>query len=85
LRRLKDVPTLIVYGDFIDGDARWPTMRRFGLDYAAAMRAAGGSVDVVNLPDIGIAGNSHMLMMDKNNGAIADFIQQWLVEKGLVG
>ena len=83
--KLKDVPTLIVYGDFIDGDARWPTMRQFALDYAAAMRAAGGSVDVVNLPDIGISGNSHMLMMDKNNGAIADFIQQWLGDKGLVG
>jgi hypothetical protein len=33
------------------------------------------SVDVVNLPDIGIAGNSHRPMMDKNNGAFADFIQ----------
>jgi pimeloyl-ACP methyl ester carboxylesterase len=83
--KLKSIPTLIVYGDFIDEDARWPTMRRFGLDYAAAMRAAGGSADVVNLPDIGIKGNSHMLMMDKNNGAIADFIQQWLSDKGLVG
>ncbi len=46
------------------------------------MCAAGGSVDVVNLPDIGIAGNSHMPMMDKNNGACADFIQHWLVDKG---
>lgn len=81
--RLKNVPTLILYGDFIDEDPRWPQMRQIGLDYAAAMRAAGGNVDVVNLPAIGIRGNSHMLMMDKNNGAIADLIEKWLIDKGL--
>jgi len=46
--------------------------------------AAGGSVDVVNLPEIGIAGNSHMLMMDKNNAVTAELIQTWLAAKGLV-
>jgi len=47
------------------------------------VQAAGGSVDVVNLPERGIKGNSHMLMMDKNNAQIADLIQAWLVTKGL--
>src|SRR5262249_24431412 len=64
---LKDIPTLVVYGDYIPQDSRWPKMRQSGLDYADAVRAAGGKVDVVNLPDVGIKGNSHMLMMDKNN------------------
>jgi len=41
-------------------------------------------VDVVQLPDVGIKGNSHMLIMDKNNGEIADLIQKWMTEKGLV-
>ena len=59
-------------------------MRQIGLDYADAIRAAGGSVDVVNLPEVGIKGNSHMLMMDKNNGQVADLIQKWLADKGLV-
>ena len=39
---------------------------------------------MVNLPEIGIKGNSHMLMMDKNNGQIADLINKWLTDKGLV-
>jgi hypothetical protein len=39
---------------------------------------------VVNLPEAGIKGNSHMLMMDKNNGRVADLIQKWLADKGLV-
>ena len=47
------------------------------------MRAAGGRYDVVNLPQAGIKGNSHMLMMDKNNAQIADLIQGWLEKQGL--
>ena len=74
---------LVVYGDYIPLDSRWPKMRQIGLDYAEAMRAAGGKVDVVNLPEVGIKGNSHMLMMDKNNGQVADLIQKWLTDKGL--
>jgi pimeloyl-ACP methyl ester carboxylesterase len=81
---LKNIPTLVVYGDYIPQDSRWPKMRQLGLDYADAVRAAGGKVDVVNLPDAGIKGNSHMLMMDKNNGQVADLIQKWLGDKGLV-
>jgi len=82
--KLKDIPTLVVYGDYIPFDSRWPKMRQLGLDYAEAVRAAGGKVDVVNLPEVGIKGNSHMMMMDKNNGQIADLIQKWLTDKGLV-
>ena len=39
--------------------------------------------ELINLPDVGIKGNSHMVMMDKNNGAVADVIQRWLVAQGL--
>ncbi|HZP78396.1 MAG TPA: esterase [Pseudolabrys sp.] len=80
---LKNVPVLVVYGDNIETDTRWPKMRQIGLDYADAVRAAGGKVDVVNLPDVGIKGNSHMMMMDKNNGQIADLIDKWLADRGL--
>ena len=65
-------------------DALAETIRQRGVDYAGVLRAAGGSIDIVDLPDGGLKGNSHMLMMDKNNGAIADLIQKWLVSKGLV-
>ena len=80
---IKNIPVLMVFGDYIEQDSRWPKMRQGDLDYAAAVQAAGGSVDVVNLPERGIKGNSHMLMMDKNNAQIADLIQAWLVTKGL--
>jgi hypothetical protein len=30
-----------------------------------------------------IRGNSHMVMMDRNNDAVANVIQKWLAERGL--
>jgi hypothetical protein len=80
---LKAIPALMIYGDFIDKDRRWPTIRKNGLAFAEKIRAAGGSVDVVDLPEIGIKGNSHFPMMDRNNREVADLIQKWLGGKGL--
>ncbi len=57
--------------------------KKVDTEYGNAIKAAGGSVDWINLPDVGIKGNGHMLMQDKNNAAIADVIQKWLVSKGL--
>jgi len=81
---LKSIPTLFVYGDYIERDQRWPKIRATGLAFADAMKAAGGSVDVVDLPKAGIHGNSHVMMMDKNNLEVADLIQTWLTGQGLV-
>jgi hypothetical protein len=81
---LKGIPTLMIFGDYIEKDARWPQIRKNDYDFADAVRAAGGSVEVINLPEIGIKGNSHMMMMDKNNAEVAAVIQKWLMGKGLV-
>src|SRR5262249_1051551 len=70
--------------DYVDQHPRWVAYKKTDLAYAAAVRAGGGTVDVINLPDMGIKGNSHMLMQDKNNAEIADVIQKWMVGKGLV-
>jgi pimeloyl-ACP methyl ester carboxylesterase len=80
---LKGVPILMLYGDFIEQDSRWPTIRKRGADFAQLVRDAGGSVDFVNLPEVGIKGNSHMVMMDKNSDSVAALFQKWLASKGL--
>jgi pimeloyl-ACP methyl ester carboxylesterase len=80
---LKNVPVLMVFGDNVERHPRWVAYRKLDLEYAAAVRAAGGKVDVIDLPDVGIKGNSHMMMMDRNNAAVADVIQRWLVAQGL--
>ena len=38
----------------------------------------------IDLPDIGIRGNTHMVMMDKNSDDVADVMQKWLASKGFV-
>src|SRR2546425_9850838 len=80
---LKDIPVLMIYGDFVEQDARWPHIRRNGIDFTDAIARAGGKVDVVDLPNVGIRGNSHLLMMDRNNLEIAALIQRWLERQGL--
>jgi hypothetical protein len=44
-----------------------------------AFAARHASVEILSLPDIGMRGNSHMLMMDRNQLDIADLVHDWLV------
>src|SRR5437867_1283970 len=71
------------YDNFIAQDARWPQIRKNGVDFTDGIARAGGKVEVVDLPGVGIRGNSHMLMMDRNNLEIAALIQRWLERQGL--
>jgi pimeloyl-ACP methyl ester carboxylesterase len=80
---LKNVPILAVYGDFIDQDPRWSKIKAVVGKYYEAVRMAGGSVDIYELPKMGIKGNSHMVMMDKNSDQVAGVIQNWLTRRGL--
>src|SRR5258707_14748485 len=64
--RLRGIPTLFVYGDGIEQDARWPTIRRNGVAFGGAIPQTGGKVDGGALPKAGLPGNTHRLMMDKN-------------------
>ena len=81
---LKNIPMAIVYGDNAKDHPRWGKIRQNVVDYAGLIKAAGGSVDVIDLPDMGIKGNTHMMMMDKNSDQVAEVIQKWLATKGLV-
>jgi len=69
-------PTLIVLGDHIDTDERWPRMRDRALQFAAQFPC----VQVLCLPEHGMFGNSHMLMMDRNSLAISEKMRTWLIE-----
>jgi hypothetical protein len=83
IANLKNVPVLTVYGDYIAQDARWPTIKANQLKQLEALKAAGGNYEVVDLPKVGLAGNSHMIMMDKNNDKVAEVINDWLSKRGL--
>ena len=80
---LRDIPVLMIYGDYITEDARWPDIRARGIAFADSLRAVGGQVDVVDLPEHSITGNSHMIMMDRNSDQVAALVQSWLTVRGL--
>ena len=82
--RLKNVPILVLYGDNVDKSPMFSGQRKTNMEMAELAKAAGGSIEIVNLPEVGLKGNTHFMMMAKNNGEIADVIQKWLVGKGLV-
>lgn len=71
-------PTLVVMGDHIATDARWPRMAERIQTFADRQQA----VDVLSLPAAGIHGNSHMLMMDRNSHLIAEQVNDWLTRIG---
>ena len=41
----------------------------------------GGNATLVELPKIGIRGNTHFLMLEKNNNQIAEHLDRWIQEK----
>lgn len=82
------VPLLYVYGDFMSDDYKvvhsWvDAVRKTEVDWRAALDSVHADYIWMSLPDMGIKGNSHMLMMDDNNDQIAALINEWLVKKGL--
>lgn len=84
LAKLKGVPHLIVWGDYFDKHAVWQKLMQGPTRYREALVAAGGKADVFDLPAMGIKGNTHMLMMDRNSDEIAMRVQDWLGKQGVM-
>lgn len=77
------IPTLELFGDHLDAQA---------ITGAARMRARqnvverinarpDGKASLVSLPSAGVQGNSHMMMQDRNNLVVADYILGWLAHE----
>ncbi len=75
---LPGTPALVVLGDFIEQDAYWRDMASRGRASMDAWSRAGGRAEVCALPEIGLRGNTHMLMMDRNSDAVLSVLIQWL-------
>jgi pimeloyl-ACP methyl ester carboxylesterase len=84
VKKVKDVPHLIVWGDFRDKVAVWQRVSIAPTKYRDAVVAAGGKADVLDLPAMGVKGNTHMLMMDRNSDDVAKLIHEWIAKQGLV-
>ncbi len=81
---LAKIPTLMVFGDHLGdvagGIVNWQTAHDTCLALVDKMRAAGGDAQMMHLPKLGLKGNSHMLMQDKNSLRVADLVIEWIDE-----
>jgi pimeloyl-ACP methyl ester carboxylesterase len=76
---LAKIPTLIIFGDHLtDVPGVWGSAFDTCQKFVEQMKAAGSDVEMMHLPKLGIKGNSHMLMQDRNNLQIADLILAWI-------
>ena len=79
---LAKIPTLMVFGDHLGdvagGPANWQASFESCQAYVKRVSAAGGDAEMMHLPALGIRGNSHMLMQDRNNLQVADLIAAWI-------
>jgi pimeloyl-ACP methyl ester carboxylesterase len=80
---LATVPILVFFGDHLDtpnGLLSWPAAFADCQAFITRVNAANGNAKMLYPPDLGIHGNSHMFMLDKNNLQIADLILKWIDE-----
>jgi pimeloyl-ACP methyl ester carboxylesterase len=85
LAKLKGVPHMFIWGDFIDKHPVWrDNVVKAPNAYAEALQKLGTAVEMLDLPKAGIAGNTHMLMMDTNSDEVAERIQAWMAKSGLM-
>jgi hypothetical protein len=78
LKPYMNIPTLVLFGDYVDQAPRWAPRLKQCREYVEAMRKAGGKAELLVLPDIGIKGNSHMIMHDRNSLQIAEMLTSWI-------
>ena len=71
-------PVLTVLGDFLEATPLWRDLSMAMDKLGHRLAHAGARVELWRLPDRGVHGNSHMLMMDDNGAEIADEIISWL-------
>lgn len=86
VRDLADTPFLGIWGDHITKESpggHWDR-RAACQTMAKKIRAIGQApARVISLPNIGIDGNSHMMMQDNNNDQVLAVITDWLTANGI--
>jgi hypothetical protein len=88
--QLTKVPIVVYYGDNIPeqpstnpGQEQWRVFREVARRWRDAVNRHGGDVTLVDLPALGIRGNTHFPMSDLNNVEVANHLAGWLQQKRL--
>lgn len=86
------IPIVLYFGDYIPetvsknlGDENWRVRLQMARKFVDCINRHGGNATLVELPKIGIHGNTHFLMQDLNNKELADLFAKWLKDNNLAG
>lgn len=90
-QQLTRVPIVVYYGDNIPdhptstnpGQEQWRVFREVARRWRDTVNRHGGDATLVELPAIGLRGNTHFPMSDLNNVQVANHLAGWLSQKGL--
>lgn len=89
-KKLTKIPIIIYYGDYIPdqpvsnpGEEQWRAALVMAKRWRDVVNKYGGDVTLIQLPEVGLRGNTHFPMSDLNNIEVADLMSKWLNEKGL--
>lgn len=80
-KHFSHIPFLGVYGDYID-QRRQRGRKEAVEETIKLIKSNNGSAEMLDLPAMGLEGNTHLLMQDNNNQGIAEMIIQWIEKTG---
>lgn len=89
-KKLTKMPIVIYYGDNIPteisdnpGQDNWRVRVKMAKLWVEKVNQYGGNAQVVELPTLGLNGNTHFPFSDLNNVQVADVLSKWLHENKL--
>jgi hypothetical protein len=65
-------------GDNIKGHPFWVPLMAQTRASVDALQNAGSDASLLDLPQSGVEGNSHMIMMDRNSDTVFGLVHNWL-------
>lgn len=89
--QLTKIPIVLYFGDYIPetpsknlGDENWRVRLQMARKFVETINKHGGNATLIELPKIGVYGNTHFLMQDLNNNELADLLERWLIKNDLI-
>lgn len=91
--KLTQIPILIIFGDNIADTVQrqrfnaevWRVALKRAYQFAALINAHGGDAQVIELPNLGLKGNTHAAFADTNNQEVLKVVEDFLAYKNLDG
>jgi hypothetical protein len=77
-KKLTRIPIQFVWGDNIEKSPVWTKYLGWCKQFVALVNANGGHAEILQLPSVGLKGNTHIAFADLNNVAVADQLSAFL-------